>query len=379
VVGVPEIDPDEVSMDSPGGSPVADHEVIDAVDEESVAEAARALMAVPDTFDWSPESATATVLVIVQVNDVEPEAPEPSVAVSVTEQVQAVVGVPVIVPVEPSIDSPAGSPVADHASVAVDEVSVAVLWRALMADPETWDWPAGVATETVLVIVQVNDVEPEAPEPSVAVSVTEQVQAEVGVPVIVPVEPSIDRPAGSPVADHASVAVDEESVAESWRALMADPVRWDWLPGFVTDTELVIVQPKVVVPEAPLPSVTVTVTEQVQAVVGVPVMAPPMTSIVSPTGRPVALKARVADGDESVAPMSSWVTGEPEVSTCAPGPVTVMALVTVHENDVEPANPAPSVAVTVTELTPAAVGVPEMVPVELLIDRPAGSPLAVQV
>ena len=35
-----------------------------------------------------------------------------------------------------------------------------------------------------------------------------------------------------------------------------------------------------------------------------------------------------------------------------------------------------SVTVTATELVPAAVGVPEMAPVELLIDNPAGSPLA---
>jgi hypothetical protein len=339
----------------------------------------RALTADPDASDWSPGSATETLLVIVQVNDVEPEAPESSVAVSVTEHVQAVVGVPETVPVELSMDSPAGRPVADHVSVAVDEVSVAELCRALMADPDTSDWSAGVATETVLVIVQVNDVEPEAPESSVAVRVTEHVQAVVGVPVTVPVELSMDSPAGSPVADHVSVAVDEVSVAELWRALMADPVRWDWSPGSVTDTELVIVQPKEVLPEAPLPSVTVTVTEQVQAVVGVPVMAPLMTSIVRPAGNPVALKARVAPGDESVAPMSSWVMAEPEPSACAPGLATVTVLVTVHENDVEPAYPAPSVAVTVTELTPAVVGVPEIVPVELLIDRPAGSPVAVHV
>ena len=83
-----------------------------------------------------------------------------------------------------------------------------------MADPDTWDWSAGVATETVLVIVQVNDASPMHPEPSVAVRVTEHVQAVVGVPVMVPVELSIDSPAGRPVADQVSVAVDEVSVAE---------------------------------------------------------------------------------------------------------------------------------------------------------------------
>ena len=60
------------------------------------------------------------------------------------------------------------------------------------------------------------------------------------------------------------------------------------------------------VPEAPDPSVAVRVTEQVHAVVGVPVMAPLMTSMVRPAGSPVALKARVAEGEESEAPTSSW-------------------------------------------------------------------------
>jgi len=99
----------------------------------------------------------------------------------------------------------------------------------------------------------------------------------------------------------------------------------------------------------------------------------------SPAGRPVALQVRVAPDWVSVAELVTAVMAEPEPSACAPGLATVTVLVTVHENDVEPAYPAPSVAVTVTELTPAVVGVPEIVPVELLIDRPAGSPVAVHV
>ena len=202
----------------------------------------------------------------------------------------------------------------------------------------------------MLVIVQVNVVEPVAPEPSVAVRVTEQVQAVVGVPVIVPVEVSIDRPAGRPVADHVSVAVDEVSVAELVE--VADGRAGEvGLVARVGHRHGVGDRPgERGRPEAPLPSVAVTVTEQVQAVVGVPVMAPLMTSIVRPAGSPVALKARVAVGEESVAPMSSWLMAEPDPSAWAPGSATVMVLVTVQENDVEPANPAPSVAVTVTEL-----------------------------
>ena len=41
-----------------------------------------------------------------------------------------------------------------------------------------------------------------------------------------------------------------------------------------------------------------------------------------------------------------------------------------------PLAPVPSVAVTVTLDVPAVVGVPEIRPVAELIDRPAGSPVA---
>ena len=55
-----------------------------AVDEESVADTATGVMAVPDTFDWSPGLVTVTVLVIVQVKDVVPTEPTVSVTVMVT-------------------------------------------------------------------------------------------------------------------------------------------------------------------------------------------------------------------------------------------------------------------------------------------------------
>ncbi len=51
-------------------------------------------------------------------------------------------------------------------------------------------------------------------------------------------------------------------------------------------------------------------------------------------------------------------------------------LFSVQLNEVLPVAPVESVAVTVTEEVPAVVGVPEIRPVEELIDRPAGRPLA---
>jgi hypothetical protein len=52
----------------------------------------------------------------------------------------------------------------------------------------------------LVLIVQLNAAEPDAPVVSVALTVTFEVAAVVGVPEIRPVEELIERPAGSPVA-----------------------------------------------------------------------------------------------------------------------------------------------------------------------------------
>src|ERR1700677_56911 len=113
VVGVPVMAPVEELIESPVGSPVADHEVMVATDDESVAESDRPLMAEPDRSDWLPGLVTVTVLVITQVKETWPEKPLLSVTVTTTASEPPVVGVPEIVPVPELIDSPAGSPVAE--------------------------------------------------------------------------------------------------------------------------------------------------------------------------------------------------------------------------------------------------------------------------
>jgi len=243
------IDPVDVSMDSPAGSPVADHEVMVAVDDESAAELVSVLIAVPDPADWLAWDPTVTVLVTFQVKVAAPEAPAESVAVMVTEQAQAVVGVPENAPVEVLNDSPAGMPVSDHeVMVAVDEESEADGVKPLMAVPDTFDFVPGLVTVTVLVTFQVKVVLPEAAEGSVALTVTEQAQAVVAVPVIVPLELSIDSPAGSPVADQVRVAPDCVSVAEFVSGVMADPLVLLRVTCGVTATTLVTFQVKVADP-----------------------------------------------------------------------------------------------------------------------------------
>ncbi len=129
-----------------------------------------------------------------------------------------------------------------------------------MAVPDNDDLAPGLATATVLVTVQMRDAVPEKLDPSVAFSTTAQVQGAVGVPVTDPVDVLIDRPAGSPVADHDNVAPDWVSVAEFVTVEMAVPVTDDLAPGFVTATVLVTVQLKAdEVADSAWESVTVTV------------------------------------------------------------------------------------------------------------------------
>ncbi len=159
-VGVPVTVPVEALTESPAGRPVAD-QVSVAPAWESVAEAARGLTAVPVTALRLPGFATATVLDTVQENVAEPFAPLGSPAVTVTDEVPGVVGVPLMVPEDPLIDSPAGRPVADQVKVAPDWESVADSVTGVMAEPVTEAWFPGLVTATVLEIVQVKVALPE--------------------------------------------------------------------------------------------------------------------------------------------------------------------------------------------------------------------------
>ena len=110
------------------------------------------------------------------------------------------VGVPLIVPVDELIDSPAGRPVADQVRVAPDWESVAESVTGVMAVPVTEDLAPGLVTDTVLVMFQVKLVVAVRASESVAVTVTEQAHAVVGVPLIAPA--MVDRQAGRQSGGH---------------------------------------------------------------------------------------------------------------------------------------------------------------------------------
>src|ERR1035438_8326097 len=74
---------------------------------------------------------------------------------------------------------------------------------------------------------------------------------------MVPEVELMDRPLGSPVADHVKLWSRWVSVAVLGRAVMALPDGLAWLPGLATDTEPVTVQVKLAEPMAPEPLVAV--------------------------------------------------------------------------------------------------------------------------
>ena len=112
------------------------------------------------------------------------------------------VGVPVMTPVRRLMESPAARCHRPNrsASPSMDE-SEALMASGVMAVPETSDWGPGLVTDKVLVTVQAKVACPLKPALSVAVTVTEQDPAVVGVPVMEPVDELIESPAGRPVAD----------------------------------------------------------------------------------------------------------------------------------------------------------------------------------
>src|SRR5215469_17616099 len=88
---------------------------------------------------------------MVQVKVADPDALVPSFAVTVTLAVCAVVGVPLITPVEELIDSPVGRPVAVYVRVWPEPESVALIAR-LTELPSVVVWAPGLVTVTVLTL-----------------------------------------------------------------------------------------------------------------------------------------------------------------------------------------------------------------------------------
>ena len=152
----------------------------------SVALLRSVVMALPAALDLLPGLATDTAPVIDQVKLAEPELPRLSVAVRVTLEDPEVVGVPVMAPVALLSVSPVGSPVADQVRVVPEDDVGGAIGQRRDGAARGAHWAPGLVTATAPTTVQLKLAEPELPEPSVAVRVTLEVPATVGVPVMAP-------------------------------------------------------------------------------------------------------------------------------------------------------------------------------------------------
>ena len=107
---------------------------------------------------------------------------------------------------------------------------------------------------------------------------------------------------------------------------------------------------------------------------GVPVMAPVLVLTARPVGRPVALKL-VGLLLAVIWKVKAWLTVPLAVAALVITGGVVGAGLMVMDRLADPVPPA-LVALMVTPVVLAPVGVPEMTPVAVLTARPAGRPVA---
>ena len=134
------------------------------------------------------------------------------------------------------------------------------------------------------------------------------------------------------------------------------------------------------VPKAALRSVALATTVYEPAVVAVPLIVPVVALIVTPAGSPVADQVNFCSAWLSVAE-AAWVAALPLPLDLVAIAVTVTVLparlLMVHVNDALATAPSLVVDVTFTgDDRIAAFGVPEINPVDELMVRPPGRPVA---
>src|ERR1017187_10209321 len=257
--------------------------------------------------------------------------------------------------------------------------------------PESVLFGAGLEIETkgaalgllaVMVRIRVADVE--VPAELLAFTLTFDVPATDGVPEMRPVTLLKESPVGSPVAlklvgELVAVIWNENAVPtlpDAVKALVRTGVK---LPPL--DPAEVIVMMRVSDVEVPAELLAYTLTCDVPAAVGVPEMRPVALLKESPAGSPVAPKLvgeLVAviwkENGDPTAPDAVKALVRTGVKLPPLDPAEVIVMMSVADVEV----PAALEAFTLTFDVPAAVGVPEIRPVALLKESPAGSPVALK-
>lgn len=297
-----------------------------------------------------------------------PEALSVSVAFAVKLEVPAVVGVPVMAPVDELRLKPAGRlpDSSDHASAPVPPVAI-IVW--LYAVPTVPPGRLDVVIEGVAFITMLSALVPVALTVSVAIAVKLEVPETVGVPVMAPVEELSDSPVGSVPLEIDHVGAPVPPVAVSVWLYATLTVSAGRLAVVIVTAALTTMD-KAFVAVAPTLSVTLAVKLDVPDVVGVPVIAPVEATMESPAGR---LPEEIDHERGEVPPVEArvWLYVAPTVVAGRLDVVIEGAALTTMESAFVALAVSVSVALTVKLEVPDAVGVPVIDPPEVR-DSPVG-------
>lgn len=212
-----------------------------------------------------------------------------SVTVMTTVLVAAAVAVPPITPVDGSIVNPDGRPVADQVYGVTPPVAARVTPGYGVptvpdgsADVVIVSCPVMVSDRLLVAVRCVGLVE------SVTVMTTVPELAPDGVPLMTPLDASMPRPLGRPVADHVYGVVPPVALRVALYAVPALPPGND-VVVMLSGAMIVIARLAVAVKCAGLvESVTVMAAVLVPAVVGLPLIMPVDALMLNPAGKPVA-------------------------------------------------------------------------------------------
>ncbi len=372
--GVPNISP-ELLIDSPAGKLVALHEVAGR-SEASCKDRAWENISPTLPVKVCPEVMRGAPMAI-EIVAVSVSVPPGPVAVSVIVALPLSCGVPVIAPVAVFSVAQLGNPVALQLVTGrfVESVSENVLENASPTLPAPV-WFGGMigAPSEIEKLTLVAGLVPPLP---VAVKEAVKLPFVVGVPVIAPVLVFSERPVGMPMALHEVAGRSTASVSEIVPENAFPTLPLKLCPATIMGDPIAMEIVAVSVSDPPGP-VAVSVIVALPLSCGVPVIVPVLVLIAIPAGNSVALhevtdlfvlsvSENVLLNADPTLPEAVW----PGVMIGAPSAIVKLTLVALLV-------PPPPVAVKEAVNEPLAVGVPVISPVVVLIDSPAGSPVALQ-
>ena len=380
VVGVPEITPVDATRLNPAGNvPALTLQLYGVVPPLACSVVEYAVPAVPPGSDVVVTVGGCAAAATAMLNAFVPVLFAASVTCTVNDAVPAVVGVPEITPVDATRLNPAGNVPALTLQLygVVPPLACSVVEYAVPAVPPGSDVVVTVGGCAAAATAMLNAFVPVLFAASVTCTVNDAVPAAVGVPEITPVDAARLNPAGNVPALTLQLygVVPPLACSVVEYAVPAVPPGSDVVVTVGGCAAAATAMLNAFVPVLFAASVTCTVNDAVPAVVGVPEITPVDAARLNPAGNVPALTLQLY----GVVPPLACSVVEYAVPAVPPGSDVVVtvggcaAAATAMLNAFVPVLFAASVTCTVNDAVPAAVGVPEITPVDAARLNPAGN------